>query len=163
MDRICRMGRIGGPLGKSLGGTREALCGTLGKPFAAPRSLLHRRDAYPVPAQRHRRSGATPSPFRRNGITVPAQRHRRSGATPSPFRRNGITVPARLDTRLKRSRRAKRGGQTGEPRFSVAICLFHEGFRLKTQTNGRFHACNRSVLMPRGIFSHRHKNSFSWA
>ena len=40
-----------------------------------------RRNGHPVPAQRHRGSGATPSPFRRNGIAVPAQRHRRSGAT----------------------------------------------------------------------------------
>ena len=36
-------------------------------------------------------------------------------------------------------------------------------FRLKTKTNGRFPACDRSVLMPRGIFSHRHENLFSWA
>jgi len=28
-------------------------------------------------------------------VTVPAQRHHRSGATPSPFRRNGIHHPAR--------------------------------------------------------------------
>ena len=45
------MGRIGGPLGKSLGGTREALGGTLVQPFAAPRSLLHRRNRDPVPAR----------------------------------------------------------------------------------------------------------------
>ena len=36
-------------------------------------------------------------------------------------------------------------------------------FRLKTKTNGRFPACDRSVLVPRGIFSHRHENLFSWA
>ena len=45
------MGRIGGPLGKSLGGAREALGGTLVQPFAAPRSLLHRRNRDPVPAR----------------------------------------------------------------------------------------------------------------
>jgi len=39
-----------------------------------------------VPAQRHRRSGATASPFRRNGITVPAQRHHRFKAFEHPFR-----------------------------------------------------------------------------
>ena len=88
------MGRIGGPLGKSLGGAREALGGTLVQPFAAPRSLLHRRDGHPVPAQRHRRSGATASPFRRNGITV--SRH--------------------LNTRSGRARRAKKGHSTGTPR-----------------------------------------------
>ena len=66
------MGRIGGPLGKSWGGAREALGGTLVEPFAAPRSLLHRRDGHP-------RSGATASPFRRNGITVSRQLNTRSG------------------------------------------------------------------------------------
>ena len=35
------------------------------QPFAAPRSLLHRRDGCPVPAQRHHRSGETATPFRR--------------------------------------------------------------------------------------------------
>ena len=58
------MGRIGGPLGKSLGGAREALGGTLVQPFAAPRSLLHRLDGYPVPAQRHHRFKAIEHPFR---------------------------------------------------------------------------------------------------
>ena len=95
-------------------------------------------------------------PFRRNGIGVPAQRHHRSGETAPPFRRNHAP-------RLERSRRAKRGGQTGESRFSGDICLFYDRFRLKTQTNGRFHACDRSVLVPRGIFSHGHENLFSWA
>ena len=60
------MGKIGGPPGKSWGRAREALGGTLVQPFAAPRSLLHRLDGYPVPAQRHHRSGATPSPFQGN-------------------------------------------------------------------------------------------------
>ena len=79
-----------------------------------------RRNGVAVPAQRHHRSGATPSPFRRNGIAVPAQRHRRSGATASPFRRNGITVPARRrppsrprrqngGARHRRTRPARRG------------------------------------------------------
>ena len=58
------MGRIGGPLGKSWGGAREALGGTLVQPFAAPRSLLHRRDGIGVPAQRHRRFKAIEHPFR---------------------------------------------------------------------------------------------------
>ena len=82
-----------------------------------------------------------------------ARRHSRSGAF----------VP-----RLEHSRRAKRGGQTGESRFSTAICLFYDGFRLKTQANGRFHACDRSVPVPRGIFpvgtgtfSHGHENPVS--
>ena len=95
-------------------------------------------------------------PFRRNGIGVPAQRHHRSGETAPPFRRNHAP-------RLERSRRAKRGGQTGESRFSGDICLFYDRFRLKTQTNGHFHACDRSVLVPMRIFSHRHENLFSWA
>ena len=118
-------------------GAREALGETLVQPFAAPRRL----------------DSASPS----------ARRPPRYGAAASPFRRNSHPVPARLGPRLERSRRAKRGGQTGESRFSAAICLFHDGFRLKTQTNGRFHACNRSVLVPMRIFSHRHENLFSWA
>ena len=96
------MGRIGGPLGKSLGGAREALGGTLVQPFAAPRSLLHRRDGYPVPAQRHHRSGATASRFRRNGITV--SRH--------------------LNTRFGRAGQVKRGGQTGGPDFQSLSSYF---------------------------------------
>ena len=101
--------------------------------------------------------------FRRNGHPVPAQRHHRSGETASPFRRNGTPVPARLAPRLGRSRRVKRGGRPPGPRFSTAICLFYDGFLLKTQTNGHFHACNHSVLVPMRIFSHRHENVFSWA
>ena len=98
------MGRIGGPLGKSWGGAREALGGTLVQPFAAPRSLLHRRDGHPVPAQRHHRSGATASPFRRNGITVSRQ----------------------LNTRFGRAGRAEKGQSPGLHRFLGDICLFHD-------------------------------------
>jgi len=36
-------------------------------------------------------------------------------------------------------------------------------FRQKARTNGRFPVCRRLVLVPMRIFSHRHKNLFSWA
>ena len=84
---FCTVEHDNSPLGKSLGGA-------LAQPFAARRSLLHRRDGYPVPAQRGRRSGATASPFRRNGITVSRQ----------------------LNTRFGRAGRAKKGLSTGSPR-----------------------------------------------
>ena len=48
-------------------------------------------------------------PFRRNGVAVPAQRHRRSGATASPFRRDAAN--ARLSARRPCPRRANADGR----------------------------------------------------
>ncbi|HCG19529.1 MAG TPA: hypothetical protein DER26_00835 [Verrucomicrobia bacterium] len=42
------MGRIGGPLGKSLGGAHEALGGALAQPFAALRCLFSVREAFRI-------------------------------------------------------------------------------------------------------------------
>ena len=90
-------------------GAREALGETLVQPFAAPRRL----DSASPSARRPPRSGATASPFRRNRGAVPARRHHRPGA---------------FGPRLERSRRAKRGGQTGESRFQPLSACFMTDF-----------------------------------
>ena len=115
------------------------------------------------PREGNRRFKETASPFRRNAITVPAQRHHRSGETAPPFRRNGITVSRHLNPVSGMPDGRNGGGHPGRPVFLGDILLFHDEFKPKTQTNGHFHACRRSVLVPMRIFSHRHENIFSWA
>ena len=65
------MGRIGGPLGKSLGGAREALGGALAQPFAARRSLLSVREAVRVAPERPPRSTGTAARCGKNAAVSP--------------------------------------------------------------------------------------------
>ena len=97
------------------------------------------------------------------GVYSPREGNRRFKETASPFRRNGIAVSRHLNPVSGMPDGRNGGGHPGRPVFLGDILLFHDEFKPKTQTNGHFHACRRSVLVPMRIFSHRHENIFSWA